>query len=494
MNQAIADAPIYSIVMILYLALMFVIGLVAERRTRTAEDFWVSGRKLGAGVLTGTFTSTFISSFTMIGIAGAAYSVGWAQWSTAIGTWLGPLIMVLTMQYFVKFMGYTVPDILEARYGAPARPVAAFLSGLGLIAYTGVQMYAMGTILTLVLGWPTHIAMIVTSMVMIVYTVAGGFTAVAWTDCVQAVMLVVGLYVTAFIALSKVGGLGQLNAALTNIDVNYVDPYGTFKSPMTLVATAIAYGLGNPSQPAYLARAFAAKDTRSIKLALANGTFFNVWGILCGVIIGMTTRVLFGPGITPADAVFPYLVTHLLPPVFGALLIASIMAAIMSTADSYLVAFGTSIAVDFYQRYVRPQASDKQLMSITRISLAVAGVFALLLALYFPGSILTVGAYVFGGMAAALFVPLYVGFFWRRANTVGAVASMLSGSIALVAFTRYNIGIHPIIMGVLFSAIAYVVLSLLTPPLPDSFVDAFMERIGRQKSKVDSKVESTVTT
>ena len=395
MNSSIAGVEIYGAIMIIYLVAMIFVGWLANKHTKTIEDFWVAGRKLGPGVLTGTFTATFISSFTMIGMAGAGYNSGWSQWMVANGTWLGPLIMVLTIQYFVRFLGYTVPDIIEARYGPQARPVAAFISGLGTFAYTGVQMYAMGNILSLVFGWNLELAMILTSVTFIVYTMAGGFLSVAWTDCVQAVMLVLGLAVTVVIALSQVNGLAGLNAAIVDIDPKFIDPWG-FTSPMTVIAFAIAFGLGNPSQPAYLSRAFAAKNTASIRIALANGALMNVWGIFCGVTIGMVGRVLFGPNITPSDMVFPYVVSQLLHPIFGGLIIASIIAAIMSTADSYLIYLGTTISRDFYHRYINPNASDKQLLNVTRWSVGVGGILALIIALNAPGTILVMGSYVFG--------------------------------------------------------------------------------------------------
>jgi sodium/proline symporter len=465
--------------MIVYLLAMFGIGLLAKKHIKESGDFWVAGRRLGIGVLTGTFGATFISSFTMIGMAGAGYRFGWSQWMIANGTWLGPLIMILTMQYFVRFMGFTVPDIVEARYGAAARPVAAIIAGVGSFAFAGVQMYAMGTVLRLVFGWPMNTAIFVSSLAFIAYAVAGGFLAVAWTDCVQAVMLMVGIFLTALIALARVGGFNVLNTALVGINPGYVDPWGTFKSPMTVMAMALAFGLGNPSQPAYLARAYAARNTTSIRMALANGALMNVWAIFCGLAIGMSARVLFGPNITPVDAVFPYLIIQLTHPLFAALVLSAIIAAIMSTADSLLIVVGTTVARDFYQRYVRPDADEAKLVSVTRWSIAAAGLLAIGIAVWQPGSILTMGAYVFGAMGAGFFIPLYVGLFWRRATTTGGIAGMLAGVVGVVFFTRVPVGIHPIIMGAVSSLLCYVVFSYLMPEQKE-LVDAFMVRIGRQ--------------
>jgi sodium/proline symporter len=244
---------------------------------------------------------------------------------------------------------------------------------------------------------------------------------------------------------------------------------------------AVAFGLGNPSQPSYLARAFSAKNISSIRVALGIGTMANVLCIGAGIVIGMAGRLLIGEGIKPYDTVFPAMIVKLFHPLFGGLLIAAIIAAIMSTADSFLLVSGVTISRDFYQRFINPEASHAQLVTVSRWATLVVGAAGLVLALSYPRGVMSMGAYVFGTVAAGFFVPLYIGFVWRRANNVGGCLAIVIGFLGTFLFTYWKVIplLHPIIIGVILSAIAYVIGSYLSAPNPER-VSAFMKRIGRE--------------
>jgi sodium/proline symporter len=485
MKEGMAIGPIYGVVMVLYLLGMFIVGLVARKKMKTADDFWVAGRKLGTLVLFGTFFGTFLSGYSYLGLAGGSYKSGFATWFLGNGTWIGPLIMVITVKYFVRFIGHTIPDIFEARYGVVARPVSAIIAGLGSLAFAGIQIYLLGTIMNRVFGWPLDLAILAAGGVMVLYTVLGGFYAVAWTDCIQTAVMILGMGVAAITVLVNVGGFSGLVSAASKIDPSYVNPYGMFKSPVTLFALALAFGLGNPSQPMYLTRAFAAKNTQSIRLGIGFATIVTLWAMFAGVIIGMGGRVLFGADIKPVDGIFPHAVTQLLHPVVGSVVVAAMVAAIMSTADSLLLVAGTTGAKDFYARFVNPSAGHEKLVRVSRVLVAITGGLAVVIAMWRPSIVLVMGAYVFGGMAAAFFIPLYVGIYWRRPNAAGGVAAMIAGAVGIVFFTLFRIALHPIIMGVLSSLVAFLLFTYATPPQPER-VEAFMVRIGRSKTKSSS--------
>ena len=477
---AIEGRGIYITVIIIYMAVIILIGYLASRRTKTAEDYWVAGRKLGTLVLIGTFGATFISAFTMMGSPSGGYRFGWSFWNLAYGTWIGPLIMILFISYFVRFVGFTIPDIIEARYGPKSRPVAAVVVLFGSFGYAAVQTMAIGTVINAIMGIPFTIALIVGAGIVILYTVLGGMIAVAWTDVLQFIMLVLGMFITAGLALAATGGLSALNSAAMKIDPGYVSPLGPYGSAMVIIGMAVAFALGNPSQPSYLARAFSAKNTGSIRIALGVGTIANVLCIGGGIIIGLSARVLLGGDIARADLIFPLMVIKLMPPVFGGLIIAAIIAAIMSTADSFLLVAGVTIGRDFYQRYINKDASDRQLITISRIVTLIVGVIGLLIAIIYPKSLIFLGAYVFGTVAAGLFVPLYIGMVWKRANSTGGILGIVCGFIGTFVFTMFKvIPLHPIIVGILISTVVFVIATLVTKPEPE-LSDSFMARIGRK--------------
>ena len=473
----------YALVVIFYMALMMFIGYIAARTTKSEDDYWVGGRKFGIGVLSGTFGATFISAVTMLGSPSWGYRIGWSFWNIGHGTWVGPLIMVVTAHYFIRFVGYTVPDILEARYGPKARPLSAIVALFGSFGYTGLQTMAMGTVLSGIMGWDLTWSIILSAGVVIAYTVWGGMKAVAWTDCVQFVMLLIGMFVTAIVAAYSVGGLTALNTKIAAIGAGYISPTGPYGSFWILLGMAVAFGIGNPSQPAYLVRAFSAKNISSIRIALGIGTLANVLCIGAGVVIGMAARIILGEGIKPYDNVFPAMVVNLFHPIFGGFVIAAIIAAIMSTADSFLLVSGVTISRDFYQRYINPEATQAQLIRVSQWTTLIVGAAGLILALTYSKGVMLLGAYVFGTVAAGFFVPLYIGLFWRRANNFGGCLAIVVGFLGTFLFTYWKVfpKIHPIIIGVILSAIAYVIGTYLTKPDPER-TKAFMERIGRGKA------------
>jgi SSS family transporter len=474
---------IYVFIVLLYLAVMMLIGYLAERRTKNEDDYWVGGRRFGVGILAGTFGATFISAITMLGSPSWGYRIGWSFWNIAHGTWVGPLIMVLTAAYFVRFVGYTVPDILEARYGAGARPLGGIVALFGSFGYTGIQIMAMGTVTSAIMGWDPRWCMVLSAGVVIAYTVLGGMQAVAWTDCIQFILLLVGMFVTAIVGAYAVGGLSALNTKIAAVNAGYVSPTGPYGSFWILLGMAVAFGLGNPSQPSYLARAFSAKNVASIRIALGIGTMANVLCIGAGIVIGMSARLLLGEGIKPYDNVFPAMVVKLYHPLFGGFVIAAIVAAIMSTADSFLLVSGVTISRDFYQRYMNPEATQAQLIRVSRWATLVVGAAGLVLALTYPKGVMSMGAYVFGTVAAGFFVPLYIGFFWRRANAFGGCFAIIVGFLGTFFFTYFKWipKFHPIIIGVILSAIAFMVGTYLTAPDPER-TKTFMQRIGREKA------------
>ena len=482
MNEVIAIQGrwIYVTVIVVYMAILLVIGYLASRRTKTAEDYWVAGRKLGTGILAGTFGATFISAFTMMGSPSGGYRFGWSFWNLAYGTWIGPLIMVLFISYFVRFVGFTVPDIIEARYGPKSRPVAAIVVLFGSFGYAAVQTMAIGTVINAIMGIPFTIALIIGAGIVIIYTVLGGMIAVAWTDVLQFIMLVAGMFITAGLALAATGGLAALNKAAANIDPGFVSPLGPYGSAMVIIGMAVAFALGNPSQPSYLARAFSAKNVGSIRIALGIGTVANVLCIGGGIIIGLAARVIIGGDLPKTDLAFPIMVTRLMHPFFGGLIIAAIIAAIMSTADSFLLVAGVTISRDFYQRYINRDATDRQLITISRIVTLIVGAVGLIIAIVYPRSLVFLGSYVFGTVAAGLFVPLYIGMVWKRANSAGGILGIVCGFIGTFVFTMFKVfPLHPIMTGIIISAVVYVVATLVTKPEPER-VNEFMARIGRK--------------
>jgi SSS family transporter len=471
----------YTIVLVGYLLFMLIIGYITSKKITSEESFFVADKSLGFIVSLGTFAATFVSSSSIIGYVGWLYSVGWSGMWAIGGTLLSVIIGSLFLMGKLREYGEnTIPDLFAARYyDKKIKIIPIVLILLMYIVFITVQVMGAGKVLNGLLGINYNVAVIITAAVFVFYTMSGGMYAVAWTDLFQAIMGFGFVIASIFVALNKVGGFTQMNIKLAQIDPSLVSPItGSVSTAVIFIMwNHLVWGTGNISQPAVIVRALSAKDVKTAKISTAwSGIVFVLFYFALMILAG-TSKVLF-PNLKDVDLAFPVLVQNLFHPIIGGLLISSIIAIIMSTADSVLLVVGSTISKDLYKDFIKPHASVGEIVKISRVAIMGVGILSALFALTKPAPILSLQIFNYSTIGAAFFIPMMVGFYWKRATREGAMASMVGGALAnlLWYWLKKPWGLDPIIPGLAVGLVLIYVVSMLSPAPPEHITEKFFSK------------------
>ena len=450
-------------ILAVYFLGMLAVGFYFKQRQEGLDEYFVGGRAMTARHIGLSVVATDVGGGFSIGLGGLGFVLGlsasWLLFSGLVGAWLSAVLLVPR----VKALGAThrhrsFPDFLAYRFGEPTRLVAALVSAIGYAGFTGSQLLAGGKLAAAAFRFDLTTAVLVMSVVIVVYTALGGLQAVVYTDTVQWLILFVGLIGLAIpLGWRAAGGLSGLQAALPQEFFSLGNASGL--QIATWMATIVPIW--------FVAMTLYQRIHASRDVATARRAWF-VAGLLeypamafMGATLGMFARVLY-PAADP-EMGLPLLIRDVLPVGVTGLVLAAYFAAIMSTADSCLLASVGNIIDDIVGRHVAPAASERTLLRLSRLLTLVVGFGSVGFALYVPtviDSILL--AYSF--MVAGLFFPTLGALFWRRASGTAAFWSIVSGGTVTVALTVADVTlIDPVFPGLALSAVVLIVLSLWFP-------------------------------
>ena len=455
MGFSVIDYVIFGI----YIVGTVLIGLYFAGKATNSDDYVVANRSLGLSVLIATFVATSVGGGTLTGWVGEVYRSGVVVLPTMIVLYIIGIVMAL---FFAKklrhFAGYTAPEIMGRSYGRVSQALGGVCSMVYLIG-TGpaLQALALGSVFNIILGLPLRTSAVLAMCIIIFYTCCSGMWGVAMTDYFQFVVMAVGVGVASIIALNDAGGWSAIVAATP------VDHFSVDADPARMIELIAALALpvlidGNRYQ-----RFYAAKDE---KTAVYGGLIAVLpWHLIYMLIIclGFSAYVLLGNTYTP-DQVFPAMLMKVLPLGIKGIVFASLVAAIMSTADSYMLVAATNFVHDIYHPLFRPNASDKELIKITRIAVVCIGLIGLAVAFWVP-SIMGVWTLASTAYVCGCFVPMLYALFCKgRKSPIAAVASILLGGgigIYLKLADITYIGQPAIVIGTICSLLIFTVVTLL---------------------------------
>ncbi|MDO4869949.1 MAG: sodium/proline symporter [Bacillota bacterium] len=470
------------VVLLIYLFGMIGIGVYWAKHSTTSEDYLLGGRKIGSILTALTLQTTSMSGYMFMGGPAQAYREGYFTLWYAVGDGGGAIfnvgILGKRMRRLSYFLGCLSPiEYIEKRYPGPAtRIIAAAIAICFVYGYVLAQFLSAGKTMCALLGVPLPVAIIIGAGVIVFYTFAGGYLAVAWTDFVQGIIMVCSMVLIFVLAWNQVGGLTGLNTALTEMDPTLTGMWGKdnmYMGQWGVVAGAVGvYLIGYMGLPHVVIRHMAMESPKLAKQTVVIATVWNQLFIFVPYIIGLM-GILMLPELDPAKGGDPEMVVltmayQLLPGVLAAIVLVAIMSAIMSTADAQLMLMGTMLGRDIYQRYVNKNASDKQLMNVSRICILVVGVISVIIALIQPPGVFQLVVFSFSTLGSS-FLPSYVGaVWWKRGNTTGCVASMISGCIISIVWEAAGLasvtGMHTFFIGIIISIAAYIIGSLIGKP------------------------------
>ena len=497
------DSVQIMITMICYMLAVIGIGFAfARRANRSSDDYFLGGRTLGPWVTAMSAEASDMSGWLLMGLPGVAYWCGVADaaW-TAIGLGLGTYINWLITsrrlrRYSEKANAITLPEFFSNRFhesGKVIMTIAALFILIFFTVYASSCLVTCGKLFSTLFGFDYVPMMIVGAVFVLLYTIIGGFLAESASDFMQAVVMIIALVIVVTVGCISAGGIddvltnaGQIPGFLdffgiatpvTDANgvqqvVNGAPQFGEAGTYSALsVASCLAWGLGYFGMPQVLLRFMAIREERELTRSRRIATVWVVISLTVAVFIDIMGRQLFPTELTTssdAENVFILLATRLLPPVIAGLVMAGILAATISSSDSYLLIAASAFAKNIYQGLVKKDASDKQVLWMSRLALLVICAIAIVIALDENSVIFTIVSFAWAGFGATFGPLMLFSLFWKRTNRAGAIAGMIGGGVMVFV---WNLLVRPLgglwdiyelLPAFIFSSICIVVVSLLT--------------------------------
>jgi SSS family solute:Na+ symporter/sodium/proline symporter len=480
---------IYIWAIVVYLAVMIGISLYRSRKIKTQDDFMVAGRSVSALFLVGTLVCTWIGSGSLFGVAGRAFRQGFSALWMSAGAWVGIAIVYFLAHRVRRISEYTVPDILEKRYNAPARVLGTIAIIVAYLTIASYQFIGGSRLLNIVAGVDVDTGKAIIAGLVVVYTMAAGMMSIVVLDLINGILITVGVLIAAPLALHAAGGWDQLTTTLpaTHFTVTGATGIG---AALGLFFPTFFLLLGESGM---YQKFMSARDAKTARRA--------VIGMIVGVIVVETVldaTAVFGAGTLWNDAAFRaadgsliasetetvilVMANSHLPAFAGILLLVGAVAIIFSTANTFLMIPSTNLARDIYQRFVNPEVSEKGLILFQRLAIVGLAGVSFLLTTQFT-SILDMALYAYTMVGAAVTPALLAAFLWKRVTPLGGMVSVAAGMIATVVFaglTRFgmeslNFGLfqlplqydYIIYPAGLASIVCLVGVSLATPHSPE---------------------------
>ena len=503
------------IAMTIYMAVVIGIGVVfAKKANQSSENYFLGGRDLGPWVAAMSAEASDMSGWLLMGLPGVAYWCGladavWTAIGLALGTYLNWLIVSKRLRTYSEKAGnsITLPEFFSNRFREDKKvimTIAALFILVFFTVYAASCLVTCGKLFSTLFGTPYVAMMIVGAIFVLVYTVLGGFLAESVSDFMQAIVMVIALVVIVLVGSSAAGGMGDVvdNAksipgffeffgiASPTVDANGAQlvqngapVFGNAGSYgfITIVST-MAWGLGYFGMPQVLLRFMAIRKESELTSSRRIATVWVVISLSVAVFIGIVGRALYPVALTTAaesESVFILLSTNLLPPLLAGFIMAGILAATISSSDSYLLIAASSLSKNIYQGLIKKNASDKEVMNVARITLVAITIIAMIIALDETSVIFTIVSFAWAGFGATFGPLMLFCLFWKRINRAGAIAGMVGGG-AMVFIWKMLIrplggawNIYELLPAFLISCALIVVVSLMTAPPSKELQDEF---------------------
>jgi SSS family solute:Na+ symporter/sodium/proline symporter len=424
----------YLYAILAYLGVLVVLGLYKSRNVKTGDDFLVAGRTLPARVLVFTLLATWIGSGSLFGGAGLGYRSGFpALWQSA-GAWVGIALVFFLAHRVRRLSKYTMPDVLELRYGPTARVLGTIVV---VIAYTTIAAYQFrggGRLLNLVAGIDVTQGALITMMFCVAYTALAGMLSVAYLDVGNGIAMLVGVSLAVVFLIGHAGGVGP---AFDGLRPDQVALFGTL-DPITdagalfLPTMLLLMGEANMYQ-----KFFSAKSEGAARRAVGAWIIGTIFIETLIVSVGVFGSVVI-PGLSTGDseAIVIRVAASILPPVLGIMLLCGAAAIIVSTANSFLLTPASALMRDVYQKSINRDASDRQILFYTRMMVVLLGA-AGFIALRFFETILQMALWAYTMYGAAITPALLAVFLWPRVTRAGGVASIAAGMVTTLGWEIY---------------------------------------------------------
>ncbi len=506
-----------------YLGYMIYLGVKMSKKNKSSDDFYLGGRKLGPFVTAMSAEASDMSSWLLMGLPGVALLNGfmgnttgfaeafWTAVGLAVGTYVNWLIVARRIRvYSEKTSSTTVPAFLSDRFGDRSgllTAIAAFVIIVFFIPYTASGFAAIGKLASSLFGIEYHVAMIVGAIILVVYTVLGGFLAASTTDLIQSIIMTGALFIVVCFGLENTGGVDGIKDAI--LSLNGVDSLGQYFSltgtdgvsyGFLPIVSTLAWGLGYFGMPHILLRFMAIEDEKKLTLSRRVASVWVTISMAVAIFIGvigfkfaLDTGKIFDSEFDP-ESILIYISDAMasadsFAAILAGLIIAGVLASIMSTADSQLLAASSSVSENLIKRFVWKDMGNKAQMWLARGTMLAIAAVAMILAWDSDSSVFRIVSFAWAGFGAAFGPVILFALFWKRTTKWGAFAGILTGGATvfiwkyLVAPNVAVLNIYELLPAFILGSIAIVIVSLLTKAPEKEITDTFDEVSAYCKAK-----------
>lgn len=480
---------------VFYIGCMMVIGVYYYRRTKNMSDYFLGNRKLGAWVTSLSAEASDMSGWMLMGVPGFAYlaglNAGWIAVGIAIGTWANWQFIAARLRRYTEIAGnaLTLPEFLQNRYKDDSnllRIVPAIFILIFFILYTSSGFVSAGRLFETVFGLPFQLAIFLGAGSVVFYTLIGGFLAVSRTDFIQGVMMFFAILLVPVCAAMSLGGFGETVNAISNFKSSMFDPFmkpdGSTISAIEIISL-MAWGIGYFGQPHILVRFMAVKSTAEIPQATKIAMTWVILSLAAAVAVGMIGAVYVTTPLqgTDSEKIFLVMTNNLFPPIIAGVVLSAVLAAIMSTASSQLLVAASAFAQDFYKTLLRKDATQYELVWISRASVLIIASISVYLGFDPDSFILDMVAYAWAGFGAAFGPAILMSLFWKRTTRLGIIAGIIVGGVTVLVWKQLALfGLYEIVPGFIFSLIAIYFVSKIDDEPNKELLDMF-EQVNESK-------------
>jgi len=501
--------------MCVYLAVVIAIGLYYMKRANESSDnYFIGGRKLGPWIAAMSAEASDMSGWLLMGLPGVAYWFGlsdaiWTAIGLAAGTYINWLVVSKRLRRYSALAGnsITIPEFLSNRYKENKKVILTIGSLFILVffaVYAGSCFVTFGKLFSTLFGMKYQVVMIIGAVIVILYTFLGGFLAESASDFLQGIVMIVALCSVLGVGVVAAGGVPvileniksvpgffdffgiaqpQLADGIQQLDAAGKPLFGPAgKYGLLTIISTMSWGLGYFGMPQVLLRFMAINKPAELKKSRRIAIIWCVISLFAAVAIGLTGRTLYPAELltrSSAENIFIIMSTGLLPAFLAGIVMSGILAATMSSSDSYLLIASSALSRDIYKGIFKKDATDKQVLLVSRITLLVLSVFGIIIALDENSVIFKVVSFAWAGFGATFGPIILFSLFWKRTTRAGAIAGMLTGGSMvfiwnmLISRLGGVFAIYELFPAFVLSCIAIVIVSLLTKKPDQAILDDF---------------------
>ena len=461
---------------VLYLFTILVVGFLSYKANKSHQDFFIAGRKLNPWVVAFSERASGESAWLLLGLPGIAYAVGMLESWTALGCVLGIILYWFVIAQKLReeteqYNSITLPDFFAqklGRYQKRIRITATLIIIFFFTFYLSAQFNGAGKVLNVTFGIDQQWGIVLGAAVIVLYTMAGGFFAVAWTDMIQGIIMIGALVVLPVVGLYELSlEHKSIGAAMNEVGSNFMSPTGGKKGwvGVAVAVSGLSWAFGYMGQPHLLTRFMSIQDSNKIKISRRIAIAWAIPAFAGAFVIGLVGLAYYGSGqFADAEFVMPQLANDLLPAWLAGIFVSAAVAAMMSTADSQLLVITSSVIEDIYHKTLGRDVSDKQLLLLSRLITIAVGVFGFFIAITSQELIFEMVSYAWAGLGASFGPALLMMLWWKGTTPQGVWAGMITGTLTTIIWS--NLPIDEILsvrlVSFVFAFIAVILVSVVT--------------------------------